>query len=298
VKTDSKRGPGSSDGETGDSRLAGVSPRWNLEELDQICRNVRVGVLELTSKRKTSHVASALSCVELLVTTYGTVLRANPAEPEDPDRDRFILSKGHASVAHYVTLQQAGYFDADFLDQFAINGSLLGEQPAPGLAPGIELATGSLGHGLSVGIGMSYAAKLSKKDYRTFVLMSDGEMGEGSVWEAGLLAPMLGLDNLIAIVDYNKLQATGRSDEILSLRPLADKWLSFGWNVEEIDGHDLEMTSQTLMGMPLNNGKPTMIVAHTVKGKGVSFMEDDLLWHYRPPNDDELSRALDEVRNN
>ena len=179
------------------------------------------------------------------------------------------------------------------LDEYARDGGCMAEHPGPRCVPGIEVATGSLGHGLSVGAGLALAAKIKKQPYRVFVLLSDGECQEGSVWEAALFAPAHGLDNLVAIVDYNKWSAMGRTSPLLD--PLAEKWKAFGWATAEIDGHSLEAIVSTLANAPLQAGRPTALVAHTVKGKGVSFMEDDLEWHYRPPNDDDLKRALAEI---
>jgi transketolase len=241
----------------------------------------------------TPHVSPAFSCVELLAGLYYSVLRIDPEHPDSPGRDRFILSKGHACMAHYATLCERGFFPRRLLDQYAVDGGALAEHPGPGCAPGIEAATGSLGHGLSIGTGLALAAKLQRKDYRTFVLLSDGECNEGSVWEAAIFARRYALDNLIAIVDYNKWSAMDRTDSFLE--PFAAKWESFGWATAEIDGHDLDAVTTALGAAPLRAGRPTAFIAHTVKGKGVSFMENDLEWHYKTPTGADLKRAIAEI---
>ena len=264
-------------------------------DLEAVACRVRASVLRMAHEGKTPHVASALSCVDLLVGLYFSALRADPAQLDDETRDRFVLSKGHGCMALYATLAERGYFPPSVLSEYAQDGGRLAEHPGPACVPGIEVATGSLGHGLSVGAGLALAAKIRDLNYRVFVLLSDGECNEGSVWEAAMFAPAQHLDNLIAIVDYNKWQATGRSNEIMALSPLADKWRAFGWQMAEIDGHDLNVIPQVLATVPIEPGLPTAIVAHTVKGKGVSFMEDDLEWHYRPPNENDLRLGLLEL---
>lgn len=258
-------------------------------------RAVRAATVSMAHKGRTSHVASALSSVDILVTLYFHSMRVDPNAPEDPTSDRFILSKGHGCMAWFATLAERGYFPADLLGEYSINGGRLAEHPSPGSVPGVDVATGSLGHGLSIAAGMSLARRIDERPGRTFVVLSDGECNEGSVWEAAMFAARWRLDNLIAIVDYNKWQAMGRSDEVTALAPLADKWRAFGWETTEVDGHDLAALATVLDAVPLATGKPTAIVAHTVKGKGVSFMEGDLEWHYRPPSESDLTRALLEI---
>ena len=241
---------------------------------------------------RTAHLASSLSCVDILVAAYWGVLAIDPAKPRDPDRDRLILSKGHAATALYVALAYRGFFAAELLDTYTVAGSALAEHPSPGCLPGVEAATGSLGHGLPLGVGMALAGQLRGKSYRVFVVMGDGECNEGSVWEAALLAPAHGLERLVTIIDYNKWQATGRSDEITALHPLREKWTAFGWSACEVDGHDLNALMTAMQRPTEGSGKPLAIIAHTVKGKGVSFMEDDNNWHYRVPSADEVAAAL------
>jgi transketolase len=198
-------------------------------------------------------------------------------------------------MSYYATLSARGYFPASLLASYAQNGGALPEHPTPGRIPGVRVATGSLGHGLAIAAGMAHARALDDRPGRVFTLLSDGECNEGSVWEAAMFAAGRRLDRLVMIVDYNKLQAMGRSNEVTALAPLADKWRAFGWGTRELDGHDLGALVGALDALPFETGRPSAIVAHTVKGKGVSFMEDDLEWHYRPPNDADLARALAEL---
>jgi len=242
---------------------------------------------------RTPHVASALSCVDLLVALYFSVLRIDPANPEDPNRDRLLLSKGHGCMAQYGALAERGFFPEAVLAEYARDGGRLAEHPGPHCVPGIEAATGSLGHGLPIGAGLALAAKVRGANYRVFVVLSDGECYEGSVWEAALFAPVLNLAGLTAIVDYNGWSAMAPTRP--AMEPLAEKWRAFGWSVREIDGHNLESLASVLAQVPFEPGRPSAIIARTVKGKGVSFMENDLEWHYRPPNDQDLQRALLEI---
>jgi transketolase len=229
----------------------------------------------------------------LLVALYCSVLRIDPRAPGDPDRDRLILSKGHGCTAQYAALAERGFFPKSVLEEYARDGGRLAEHAGPHCVPGIEAATGSLGHGLALGAGLALAAKLQDARYRVFVILSDGECYEGSVWEAALLPAAQHLDNLVAVVDFNGWSAMSRTVE--TLEPLAGKWRSFGWAVEELDGHDFSRIIPALKRVPFEQGRPSMLIARTVKGKGVSFMEDDLEWHYRPPNDNDLARALREI---
>jgi len=266
-----------------------------METLQQISARIRGRVIELSHLAETPHLGSSLSCVDILVSLYWRILKIDPKNPADPNRDRFILSKGHAATSLYTTLVEKGFFTKELLDTYAKPGSRLAEQPSPGCAPGVEAATGSLGHGLSLGVGMAMAAKIQKHDYRVFVLMSDGECNEGSVWEAAMFAPAQKLNKLCLIVDFNKWQATGRSTEIMNLESLEDKFKAFGWNVCSVDGHNFDQLLDALNKFPSDSNKPHAIVAHTVKGKGVSFMEDDNNWHYRTPTADELVAARKEL---
>ncbi len=268
----------------------------DFRKLDQLSRSIRVRAVEMSHQARTPHLASALSCIDILVALYaGEFLRLDPQTPQAPERDRVIFSKGHAAPALYATLAESGFFDQELLNSYNQNGAILAEQPSPGSVPGLELATGSLGHGLSVGLGMALAGRIQARFYRVYALLSDGECNEGSVWEAAMLAGAQQLRNLVAIVDFNKWQATGRSKEVMALEPLKAKWESFGWSAYEVDGHDLPALVELLRNVPDGSGKPVAIVAHTVKGKGVTFMEDDNNWHYRIPTYEEVLLAQGEL---
>ncbi|HSX10423.1 MAG TPA: transketolase [Chlamydiales bacterium] len=262
-------------------------------ELKKIASEIRYKIIEMSKIGKAPHLGSSLSCVDIIVAAYRTFLRI--ASPKDRLRDRFILSKGHAISTLYAVLASQGFFPAELLKTFNKDGGSLPEHPTPHCVPGVEMATGSLGHGLSVGIGQAMAGRILGENYRVMVLLSDGECNEGSVWEAALFAPARKLDNLIAIVDFNKWQATGRSEEIMQLSPLRDKWAAFGWQAYEIDGNNMDEIVDVFAKIPETPGKPTAIIAHTVKGKGVSFMEDDNNWHYRIPTDEDLAKAKEEL---
>ncbi len=258
-------------------------------------RQIRGRIVRMSHAAGAAHLGSALSCVDILVAAYWDALKIDPQQPDDPDRDRFLLSKGHASAALYATLAARRFFPPEQLATYGQNGSHLAEQMSPACAPGVEAATGSLGHGLSLGLGMALAARIQHRSYRVWVLMSDGECNEGSVWEAAMFASAQALDNVTVMIDYNGWQATGRSDEIMALRPLKDKWESFGFAVRQVDGHDLKILPAALSESTQTRGRPSCIIADTVKGKGVSFMEDNNNWHYRVPNDEELRAALVEL---
>lgn len=270
-------------------------PSYSIEELQFISRKLRAQVVEMSHNAEAPHLGSSLSCIDILTVLYWNILSINPTTPNDPERDRFILSKGHAAAALYATLAHRGFFAIDVLNTYVKNGSYLAEHPSPHGIPGVEAATGSLGHGLPIALGMALAAKIQEQRYRVFVLMSDGECNEGSVWEAALFAAANKLDNVIAFVDYNKWQATGRSNDILGLHSLQQKWQAFGWNCLEVDGHNIRELLATLTTIPSQSGKPTMIICHTIKGKGVSFMEDDNNWHYRIPTAEEVQKAKQEL---
>jgi len=273
------------------------SSRVNITELKTLSQCIRKDVLRMTHRARSSHVGSCFSIVELLATLYACVLRVRPDEPDWPDRDRFLLSKGHGAGALYAVLAERGFFPRDRLDEFYADGTQLAGHATHHGVPGVEVSTGSLGHGLPLGCGMALAAKRDGRPVRVFVLLSDGECDEGSNWEGALFAPHHHLDNLTVIVDYNKIQSFGSVAEVLNLDPLAEKWRAFGWAVSEIDGHNHEEILATLEAIPTETGKPTCVIAHTVKGRGVSFMENQLLWHYRPPDGNELRLALEELEN-
>lgn len=263
-------------------------------ELDTLARRIRGNVVSLSHRSGAPHLASSLSCVDVLVAAYwGGVYNVDPGKPGDPDRDRIILSKGHAAAALYATLAERGYFDPAILDEYNADGGRLAEHPGPNCVPGVEAATGSLGHGLPIGLGMALAQRIQGRASKVLVVMSDGECNEGSVWEAAMMAPAKGVDNLTAVVDFNKWQATGRSREVMALTPITDKFRDFGWHALEVDGHDIVAILDAMKNRQA--GKPLAIVADTVKGKGVSFMEDDNNWHYRIPKAEEVTAAHKEL---
>jgi len=266
-----------------------------IESLQKIAREVRWRIILNSHLTQTPHLGSCLSCVDLLVALYWKILKIEPKNSTDPNRDRFVLSKGHAAPALFQVLGMKGFYPEKDLERYGQDGTMFGEHPpTPGHLPGIEAATGSLGHGFPMAGGMALAGKIKKQSYSTFALLSDGECNEGSTWEAALFANANKLPRMTVIIDYNKWQATGRSDEVLQLKPLADKWKSFGWMTHEIDGHNMEEILSAL-NAGAQSLHPTAIVAHTTKGKGVSFMEDDNNWHYRTPNEEELGKAKSQL---
>ena len=261
----------------------------------ELARRIRLHALRMTGLSGGSHIGAVLSMADIVATLYGSVLKVDPSNPSWIDRDRFILSKGHAGAGVYAALAERGFFEIEKLATHYQDGSELSGHVSHKGNPGVELSTGSLGHGLSVGAGMAYAARLDGRAHRVVVLLSDGECDEGSNWEAILFAAHHGLANLLAIVDYNKIQSLAPVSETLRLEPLADKWRAFGWALVEVDGHDHDALGAALLSAPIAPGKPTCVLAHTVKGKGVSFMEHSVLWHYRAPRGQELEAAEREV---
>ena len=267
-----------------------------VSELEALSRLIRFELIKMSHRAGTAHLGGALSCVDILVAAYWSSLRLDPQRPDWSDRDRLIFSKGHAIGALYATLAVKGFFPLSELEKYNRNGGHLPEQPSPGCGPGVEWATGSLGHGLPVGAGMALAGKIKKKDYHVVVVMSDGECEEGSVWEAAMFAAQHRLSRLMAVVDFNKWQATGRNRDIMALEPLKAKWEAFGWHCHEVDGHNLSALVE-VMGARGGQGKrPVAIVAHSIKGKGISFMEDDNNWHYRSPTAEEVVKAAAELK--
>ncbi len=260
----------------------------------EFARRIRADALRMVSKANASHIGTCLSMADLLAVLYTEVLHFDPANPQMPSRDRFILSKGHGAAILYAALAERGFFPKEWLDHYCMDGSPLTGHISHKV-PGVEVSTGSLGHGLPIGCGMALAAKRDKSPWRTFVMLSDGELDEGSNWEAILFAGHHRLDNLVAIVDYNKIQSFGSVKEVLDLEPMVAKWTAFNWAVREIDGHDYSAIEKTFAEIPYQSGLPNVIIAHTTKGKGVDYMENQLAWHYRAPNAELLSRALAQV---
>jgi transketolase len=249
----------------------------------------------MIERAQSAHIGSSFSEADLLAVLYSGVLQVYPRNPDWPERDRFILSKGHACAALYAALAERGFFPLSWLEDFYLDGGHLPGHATHVGVPGIEISTGSLGHGLPIACGIALGAKLNRQKHRVFVMLSDGECDEGSNWEAALFAPHHRLDNLVVIVDYNKIQSLGTVKEVLDLEPFADKWRAFGWEVQEIDGHNLHEITEVFSAVPLKKDQPTCVIAHTIKGKGVSFMENKLLWHYRSPNTAEMTAALAEL---
>ena len=258
---------------------------------------IRRNGLEMSRISRGSHIGSVFSVAEIIAVLYTGILHVDPKNPQMPERDRLILSKGHAGSAVYAALAETGFFPVEELKNHYANGSILSGHVSHKGIPGVEVSTGSLGHGLSIGAGMAMGARMNGEDWRTWVVLGDGECDEGSVWEAALQAAQFRLDRLIAVVDYNHMQSLFTVEKTLQLEPFEDKWRDFGWNAQSVDGHDvraLRAAFERAMGNA-GSGKPSMILAHTVKGKGVSFMEDNILWHYRTPQGEEYEAALKEL---
>ncbi len=264
-------------------------------ELVAKSKRIRREILLAVWRAKASHVGSALSCVDILTSLYFNVANIDPEGPKKINRDRIILSKGHGGIALLATLAHRGFFPVKFLLDYCKNGSALTGHTMMESAPGVEVTTGSLGHGLPLGIGMALAAKADKIKSKVYVILSDGELDEGSNWEAILAAGNFGLDNLIVIIDYNKIQSFGTVHEVMDLEPMVQKWESFKWVVRRIDGHNFSDLIKTLSACPFKKGHPSVIIADTIKGKGVSFMENKLEWHYKSPDPDQLEQALKEL---
>jgi transketolase len=264
-------------------------------ETRKLAQQIRLHALRMTSRGASSHIGAALSCADVLAVLYGRILRVDPLRPGWRERDRFILSKGHAGCAVYAVLAERGFFPVEKLQTHYQDGSDLSGHVSHKRIPGVEVSTGSLGHGLSIGAGMAYAAKLDRATNRVVVLLSDGECDEGSTWESALFAAHHKLDNLVAILDYNKIQSLASVAETLGLEPFAEKWTSFGWALREVDGHDHEALLDSLAAIPFAAGQPSCLIAHTLKGKGVSFMENTVLWHYRTARGEEYEAAWMEL---
>ena len=269
---------------------------FSIKDLENNAKDVRRTILSMIVAAHASHIASSYSIVELLVYLYGEVLRINPKIPDAPERDRFILSKGWGISALYVILAKKGFFKHELLKTYCQDGSkMIGIATRNGI-PGIEATTGSMGHGLPIGVGMAMAGKLQKRKYRVFVIISEGECDEGSTWEAILQAGHHRLDNLIVIIDYNKWQSFGRIKDILDLEPFVKKWQAFKWSVKEVNGHNFNELHKIFSKIPFEKNKPSVVIAHTLKGKGVSVLEDKNEWHYQTPTDEEIKIARQELK--
>ena len=267
-----------------------------VQRLRQIAHKLRIDIIEMLARAGSGHPGGSLSAIDVVTCLYFSRMRVDGKRPDWPDRDRFILSKGHAVPAQYVALAEAGFFSRDLLKTLRTLGSPLQGHPVSHMTPGIEACTGSLGQGLSVAQGMALAAKLDKDRFHVWCMIGDGESQEGQVWEAAMSAPKFKLDTLTVILDYNHGQIDGHTEEVMPLEPVADKWRAFNWNVLSIDGHDVAQILAALDQAKAHKGQPTFIIANTVKGKGVSFMENQIAWHGMAPNKEQTEKALAELR--
>lgn len=267
----------------------------NAKELKLIAEQNRKRLVEVVYRAKAGHIGGDLSCLNVMTALYFNVMRGlDPADPKAPGRDRFVLSKGHCVEALYVTLEAKGFLKSEVLDTLGQFGSILSGHPTIEV-PGIEVNSGALGHGLSIGIGMALAAKMDRRDYRTFVLMGDGEQGEGSIYEAAMAAHRYCLDNLVAVIDRNHLQISGNTEDVMPLESIHDRWTAFGWDVKAINGNDMDDILCAFDSIDYSNGKPHLFVSDTTKGFGVSFMEGIAKWHHGVLNEQQCRQAVDEI---
>ncbi len=266
-----------------------------VKRLKMIAKELRIWIIKMLTEAGSGHPGGSLSAIDIITVLYFHSLRHRPLEPEWAVRDRFVLSKGHGVPALYAALAKSGYFPMEELMTLRKLGSRLQGHPVVGTLPGIEASTGSLGQGLSIAQGLAMASKMDGDTFRVFCMLGDGETQEGQIWETAMSAPKFGLDNLIVFLDYNKGQIDGPTREIMSIDPIADKWEAFNWHVQEIDGHDIPKILSAIERTRNIKGKPHMIIAHTVKGKGVSFMEDNIGWHGVTPTKEECARAIEEL---
>lgn len=264
-------------------------------DIRRMANVMRQDIIKMLLRAKSGHPGGSLSAADIVAALYFKVMRIQPENPKWPERDRFILSKGHAAPVLYAALAEKGYFPKEELWELRQTGRMLQGHPDMKHIPGVDMSTGSLGQGLSAANGMALAAKLDQKDYRVYVLLGDGELAEGQVWEAAMAAAHYKLDNLTAFLDFNGLQIDGTTDSVMSSAPLPDKWQAFGWHVLEVDGHDVDAILMALAEAQTVKGKPTMIIAHTIKGKGVSFMENQVGWHGNAPSAEQAGQALREL---
>lgn len=264
-------------------------------ELKKTAAKIRIGIITAVSSAGSGHPGGSLSLTDILTFLYFHEMRIDPKDPKNPQRDRFVLSKGHCSPGLYSTLANRGFFPVEDLTGFRQTSSYLEGHPNMDKVPGVDMSTGSLGQGIAAATGMALAGKIDKKDYRVYAALGDGELDEGQVWEASMAASHYELDNLTAFVDYNGLQIDGKITEVMNPEPIADKFAAFGWNVIEIDAHDFDQIEQAVNKAKETKGKPTMIVAHSIKGKGVSYMENQASWHGSAPKKEQADQALAEL---
>jgi transketolase len=267
----------------------------NVKEMQAIANKIRITVLNMVYKAQSGHLGGSFSAAEIITALYFGVMKIDPDNPRWPDRDRLVPSKGHCAPSIYTALSLKGVVAPEALDDLRQMGCILQGHPCMNKVPGIDVSTGSLGHGLSIGVGMALGAKLLEKDFRVFVLLGDGELNEGQNWEAAMAAAKHSLTNLTAIVDRNRIQLDGPTEEIMPLEPLAKKWESFNWHTKTIDGHDITQILDALEWARTNDKGPSVVIANTVKGKGVSFMENSHAWHGKPPSKEEYEMALQEL---
>lgn len=266
-----------------------------LQELAVVAKRIRCHIVRMVGEAKSGHPGGSLSAADIVTTLYFHEMKVKPEEPKWPERDRFVLSKGHAAPVLYAALAEKGFIPKEELFSLRKINSRLQGHPSMKHVPGVEMSTGSLGQGLSAANGMAIAGKLDNKDYRVYALMGDGEIQEGQIWEAAMAAAHYKLDNLVGVLDYNRLQIDGPVGEVMSPEPVADKWRAFGWYVQEIDGHDFEQIIKALEKAKEVKGQPSMIIASTIKGKGISFMENEVGWHGSAPNAEQVKAALQEL---
>lgn len=266
-----------------------------ITDSQELAWRIRRNAIEMTHLSNGSHIASVLSVTDIVAVLYAKIMNYDVANPKLETRDRIILSKGHAGAAIYSALAEEGFFDVEELKTHYTNGSRLSGHVSHKNVPGVELSTGSLGHGMPVAAGMALAAKMDGKKHKVYVILGDGECDEGSVWECALFANQYKLDNLVVIVDANKMQSMDYCENTIALAPFAEKWKSFGWNVKDIDGHNHKELEEALLNTENAEQKPTVIIANTIKGKGISFMENNIVWHYRSPQGEEYEKAVKEL---
>lgn len=276
--------------------MAPTQQPMSVEELEEMAVTIRCDIIDMICTAQAGHPGGSLSAADIVTALYFRLMRIDPDRPDWPERDRFILSKGHACPVWYAALAERGYFDKSHLGTLRRLGSILQGHPDMHKTPGIDMTAGSLGHGLSAGLGMALSGKLRGKDYHVWVVVGDGETQEGSIWEAAMAAPKWKLDNLTAVVDRNNLQNDYEVDRVMPIEPLADKWRAFGWEVLEIDGHDMAAVVEALESARAVKGKPAVVIARTVKGKGVSYMENVCEWHGKAPSKEQADQALEEIR--
>ena len=266
-----------------------------IHELEKIASGLRLEILDMAIRAKGGHIGGAFSVIDTLTVLYMNILNHDPQNPSWESRDRLLFSKGHSCLALYTVLAECGYFKKQLLEKYAVDEGAFAGHPEREFIPGVEITAGSLGHGHSLGVGMALAGKIDSKDYRVFVVSSDGELNEGSTWEAIMSASQYNLDNLTIIIDYNKYISLGTINSIMNIDPLKKRFESFGWAVNEIDGHNMGEIVSSLEKIPYNKDKPSAIIANTIKGKGVSFMENVPMWHFRAPSPEEAILARKEL---